>query len=93
VFRRLVSLQHLGVVGSQQERRSRARHYRLDLPIPIRTPRYRCGEHSVLFERYAERPLARLVGNVRKWWSGKRGGKHRRRVASGKAYKTIEGNL
>jgi hypothetical protein len=49
---------------------------------------------SFAFERYAERPIARLVGNIKKWWSGRRGGnKHRRRIASGKVYKTIEGNL
>jgi cation-transporting ATPase 13A2 len=46
------------------------------------------------FERYAERPLARLVGTLRKWARGKRGGKHNRgRVVSGKAYKAVESNL
>lgn len=48
----------------------------------------------VMFERYAEKPLARMVGNLRKWWNGSRSGKSRRRAAhDGKIYKTIEGNL
>jgi len=41
------------------------------------------------FERYAERPLARMVGNVRKWFA-RRGGRSRR--VAGKAYKHIEVN-
>jgi len=41
------------------------------------------------FERYAERPLARMVGNVRKWFA-RRGGRSRR--VAGKAYKNIEVN-
>lgn len=45
------------------------------------------------FERYAERPIARLVGNVKRWWLGRRSTKSRRRIASGKMYKTIEGSM
>ncbi len=41
------------------------------------------------FERYAERPVARIVGLMKNWIKGRKG-KGRRRTTGGKVYKTIE---
>jgi cation-transporting P-type ATPase 13A2 len=41
------------------------------------------------FERFAERPAARMVGLMKNWIRGRKG-KGRRRTAGGKVYKTIE---
>jgi cation-transporting ATPase 13A3/4/5 len=42
-----------------------------------------------VFERYAERPMARMVGVIKNWSRGRRG-RLRRRTTGGKVYKTIE---
>jgi hypothetical protein len=44
------------------------------------------------FERYAERPIARMIKRVKNWWTGRKQ-RERRRTTSGKVYKTIEGNM
>ncbi len=45
------------------------------------------------FERYAERPIARAIGHFKKWMHGRKASKNRRRITSGKMYKTIEGSM
>lgn len=44
------------------------------------------------FERYAERPIARMIKRAKNWWTGRKQ-RERRRTSSGKVYKTIEGNM
>lgn len=43
------------------------------------------------YERYAERPIARLIGVYKNWLRNR--SKARRRMTSGKMYKAIEGAM
>jgi hypothetical protein len=49
VFRGLDGFQLMGVVGSQQERGPDSRHYRPDIPIPLRITGDHHRQHRLLF--------------------------------------------